>query len=1385
MANVAFKIKSNTTGEEHIVVTNSNGVVNTANSFNPHNYRTNGYDNLSFTAVVGEQKHYVYAGYGTWFGGTTPNNSLGALPYDTYTITEMACFGNKFCYENSTSSKTFRIDSNQTVNLGNWTNDCVVLNITTTATDQADGDKFVLEGASIVVADKINYTLKPGLEYEIRGTLMDKNANVARATSSIRFTPSTENGTTTMLFTVDTRGLKGHDLVAYQEVYYDGEMVVDHKNINDDGQTVSVVSLSTSASDKADSDKYIPVDATSVIRDEVTYCLRAGMSFRIEGTLMDRQTGRPVMNNGNPVTSSKTFTPGTACGVTTMEFSVNTAGLAGHDLVVYEKVYYGSSNLVVSHENINDEAQTVTVVSVATVAADKEDGNKFVIEGTDTVVSDKVNYCLKKGQSFAVTASLIDRTNGRIVVDGNGPVMKTVTVDVDSSDNCGTVTIDLNVDSTGLAGHDLVVYEEVYQSNSPVIAHTVLTDEDQTVTIVSLSTFAEEPSDGDKLIVDGPNAEIKDTLTYCLRANKTFRIEGILMDRQTGEPVMNNGSTITNTKTITPSTACGTTTMNFSFDATGLGGHDIIVYQKIYFGTDDLVIAEEEINSEEQSVTIVKVNTTATDSADGDRYVLPSANTVVKDTVHYCLKPGMTFYTIGRVMDGETGRILVDANGYRVERSKFIEPDEENCGDIELEFTIDTTEMAGRDMVIYEDIYLDEFGDVSLLKHRDIADEEQTLTVVSLSTTASDNADGDKMVVADENSQIKDEVSYCLKAGREFTLIGTLMDKETGELITGIDGEPVTASKTFTPDENCGTTSLIFDVDTSALGGHDVVVFEKAYDDRGDLAVEHSDINDEGQTVTIIDVKTTATDKADDDKYIFAEENVTVVDQVAYCLLPNLTFELEGTLMDKQTGMPVLDAEGNPLVLTKEITPEEKCGNATMEFEVDASLLVGHDLVVFENVYLEGRLILEHADFEDEGQTVTVVSLSTYASDDADGDKLVAAGTSSIINDEVTYCLKAGRTFTLEGTLMDKTTGEPVKDANGEPVRVTREVTPNENCGTTVISFIVDTTGLGGHDLVVFEKAIIDDGTVIEHADLDDEAQTVKIIEIKTTASDLNGNKYVLLDAETVIVDKVDYCLVKETTYRLVGVLMDKLTGEPVLDENGEPMIQTTTFGSNTDCGSVSLEFTLDTTELLGREFVVFETVYQDDEELISHADIDDWGQTVVIAGYKTYASFRGTNKKELELEEGEVVIEDKVEYCLKADRKFTFVGRLMNKNTGEPILIDGKPVEHKTTFTPTEDCGSFVATYIFDVNKIAAGDFIIVIVDDVYDENGELVLGYHDLNNEDETVVLSVPDTGAHTFDAGGSKDDRIIIVLLGAMFAAVVIVARSCGKAIIGVKK
>lgn len=87
MAGVPFRITSATTGESHVVVTDGNGYASTAASWNPHTASTNANDQ----AADGSWD----ASAGVWFGASGPDDSKGALPYDTYEPEELPCGANE------------------------------------------------------------------------------------------------------------------------------------------------------------------------------------------------------------------------------------------------------------------------------------------------------------------------------------------------------------------------------------------------------------------------------------------------------------------------------------------------------------------------------------------------------------------------------------------------------------------------------------------------------------------------------------------------------------------------------------------------------------------------------------------------------------------------------------------------------------------------------------------------------------------------------------------------------------------------------------------------------------------------------------------------------------------------------------------------------------------------------------------------------------------------------------------------------------------------------------------------------------------------------------------------------------------------------------------
>ncbi|WP_168582249.1 VaFE repeat-containing surface-anchored protein [Gephyromycinifex aptenodytis] len=385
----------------------------------------------------------------------------------------------------------------------------------------------------------------------------------------------------------------------------------------------------------------------------------------------------------------------------------------------------------------------------------------------------------------------------------------------------------------------------------------------------------------------------------------------------------------------------------------------------------------------------------------------------------------------------------------------------------------------------------------------------------AIGTTASDKADGDKIVDSQSTgAAINDEVAYTgLIGGKEYTLKGELMVK-------GEDGNPVatgiTAQSTFTADATGnGTATVTFELTKEQLAeyaGRDLVAFEQVYLGSNTTPVAvHQDINDKGQTVTLTRINpvigTTASDKADGDKIVDSQSTGAAInDEVAYTgLIGGKEYTLKGELMVKgEDGNPVATGITAQSTFTADATGN---GTATVTFELTKEQLAeyaGRDLVAFEQVYLGSNTtpVAVHQDINDKGQTVTLTRINpvigTTASDKADGDKIVdSQSTGAAINDEVAYTgLIGGKEYTLKGELMVKgEDGNPVATGITAQSTFTADATGN---GTATVTFELTKEQLAeyaGRDLVAFEQVYLGSNTtpVAVHQDINDKGQTVNL----------------------------------------------------------------------------------------------------------------------------------------------------------------------------------------------------------------------------------------------------------------------------------------------------
>ena len=651
-------------------------------------------------------------------------------------------------------------------------------------------------------------------------------------------------------------------------------------------------------------------------------------------------------------------------------------------------------------------------------------------------------------------------------------------------------------------------------------------------------------------------------------------------------------------------------------------------------------------------------------------------------------------------------------------------------------------------------------------------------------TTAYDASDSDHYVGVG-TVKISDKVEYShLVAGKTYTVIGELHDAATGDAVT-VNGQAITAEKTFTAEDSAGSVTLDYAFDSYDLKGKTLVVYETLTDAKGAKLAEHRNKSDVSQQVTVLTPKlsTSAVGDADNSKSVTAEGDVTVTDYVRYTgLTAGQTYTLTGTLMDKSTKKAFVDADGNPVTATAEFTAEAESGTATVTFTFNASSIkTGTKLIAFETLSTNGIEIADHKDINDIDQTVTVKApvIGTTAVDAADGDKTVTGEENVAVRDTVHYNnVTPCKTYKVIGTLYEKVldkngkvTKKVFKDKNGTPVTAEASFTAEDSYGNVDVTFYFDGSSLKeGTSLVAFESLSHNDKEIASHADVNDSGQTVIITKPKlsTTATDaLDGDKNLIGEDNATIVDTVKYKNVTPgKTYKVSGTLYEKVTDKDgkvtkkqLLDADGNPVTAETEFVPEDTYGTVDVTFAFDASDLKAKDKVVaFESLSLNGKELASHADIEDKSQTVTITKPEVGTTAKdGFDGNKTVVSDTEVSVVDTVKYKnVTPGKTYKVSGTLYEKVTDKDGKVtkkqlldaDGNPVTAETEFVPEDTYGTVDVTFTFDGSLLKDNTPVVAFESLSYKDKE--IASHSDIEDEDQTVTM-------HTSEIGTTATDKL----------------------------
>ena len=692
---------------------------------------------------------------------------------------------------------------------------------------------------------------------------------------------------------------------------------------------------------------------------------------------------------------------------------------------------------------------------------------------------------------------------------------------------------------------------------------------------------------------------------------------------------------------------------------------------------------------------------------------------------------------------------------------------------------------------------------------------------VKIRTTATDSVTKTHFGTKAETAVIHDVVK-CegLTVGKEYKLTGTLYDKLTGDVIKDASGKAVTAEKTFTATAEKQNVTVSFTFDSTIINTTAVVVGEDLYRSGRKIST-HFDLTDEAQAVYYPEIGTTLKDAATEEHISLASEHTVNVDTISYKgMIAGKTYTSAGFLADPETGHALkkdgtvsgLDvlalyaetagrtreeaisgliakakAEGL-LFATADFTADAANGTAAVTFEYDSTPFTGKKVVAAEAVYDEkAGPIAVHFDPADEEQTVWIPKLITKAAGKDTGSRAIAASADSVITDTVTWSgVKAETTLktVAEAYLKGGTAAEDKLLASAA-----KEVTVNAETGSFKVNITVDATGLEGREIYIVERCYLvndaGENLVGEHADREDEKQTVIVPGLGTTLTDAETREHIsLASRKTVQIDTIAYeGLIAGKNYTSVGFLADPETGyalkadgttyaeldivsiyksasgsskEEVIAsliktaEDNSLLYATAEFTADAAEGEATVTFEYDSTPFAGREVVAAESIYDEKGKPIAvHFDPKDEDQTVWIPKIATKAA--GDNgEKVLPEDVTDVAIKDTLTWeGVKAQTTFKVVTKAFAKGETkeDDVLLADTSAEPKV-ITASGETGT--ASIIVKVDTTGHGGKSIYISEYCYLEtpDGDKLIGKHEGRN-DKAQTVSVPHIGTVLEDA------------------------------------
>ena len=1293
-------------------------------------------------------------------------------------------------------------------------------------------------GEALLDADGNAITAEATFVANINGDMFNTVESVNTETHSV-------SGSYELVFTLDSSLLAGKTAVVFEDLEHNDVRVATHSDLTDESQSVHYPEIHTMAVDSRTGDHVGSIygdgingtralfgeedaDDQKIIDTVALYNLVPGYTYVVTGKLYDSETGEPVAVDGVQATAgttivvsedgqtitaadgAETSVTGHGSGVdgtVALTFELDSSKLMGRKVVAFEDLYHDATytpdikpedvdekDIIHRHEDINDEDQSVSEVSIHTTAVDSatKDHVGSVPNGSEPVtIEDRVELeGLVPGMSYTIEGALADvdatiaarkpiylKADGTTTEDRSEAVVETLTFEADAEEDDRVLEFVLNGDK--FLGKTITVFEDLYHNEVKIATHPTIADSDldtesisaETVYYPAGKTNAVDAATGLHASTTDETRVINDSVYFeNLLVGQKYTIDGQLVyqssftdakgvEHKAGEAV--EGATASVTFTVAESmdnvenlvvktvagnkVASGYITLTFEVDTSALAGATLVAFEdfshngvkifthndlsdlpqtiripKISTSAKSLDLDEASVRNEDGSFRDITITDTVTYknlwtkaeleemAEQGKRIRYRDGSFREQDSNIYTINESTSYVLKGVLMDKATGKALEDNTGktFTVYSEPFVP--ETHDGAYDMTFTLNASafvvenesNLENRIAVVFEDLYLADTvekatDDNLIVEHHDIDDVEQDIRFPAIRTHAQDGATSltvdehdDEAAssthesAASSSMTITDTVSYTnLHGGTTYTVKGTLqvLTENGYEAAKDDSGKPITATKELRTegaynDSVSGSVDLVFKFSGTTLAGKTVVAFE-TLEREGVMIAVHADINDEAQTVYIPNLHTNASEALSGLSDALAGSGTVIIDKVSYeNLEAGKTYVLKATMHRKSDGRVVDGSEvigtfvagvdgqmilkdGTRIMTADELksyveasakkASESESSGSQMDPGDKAEYVVGKDIQagyykVTPGTSSSGTVSGYWAIFyKADGTVPQILNTDTILKNGN-----LSAGQEAYIRVENNMVLQVTTWCNTKVVRVDDTVGKanldvalkafyqqydagnvPGKDADNtvdkitvpvENITVVRKTDKVDNRVSGEVSVVipVDTTSLAGETIVAFETLYAptaDDWKVVgSHEDITDEDQSVNIPKIGTNAT-INGEKQAAASDKMTVTDTVSYSnLTPGVEYTMRGVLMDKATGKSI-EVKAE-----STFKPSEANGTMTMTFTFDGSKLSGRQLVVFEQLIRkgadgSDYLIAKHEDINDAAQTVTI----------------------------------------------------------------------------------------------------------------------------------------------------------------------------